>query len=262
LGYLEDTGYPEYDLDAAQTEMEQCLSDLGTDHIEFNYNTTNDPFNVESNTLITSMWEEAFGDQVQAAITPIEQGQYIGLALVGEFEAVGWRSHSGLDPDIQRLWWQSSSALPIGQLALNFGRFQDADMDAQFAIIKSNPDPEARAAAAQEVNRIFGEKVYNWWISWTLWGTSRSPTSTASSAMTCQAARTASGSPSQDSTRPTRCGATRARASDGLTRPSRRRLVRHPNCPSRPAQTGTIRRTEHVSRRDPVAAPTRQRVFR
>jgi len=111
-----------------------------------------------------------FGDAVQVQINPVEQGQYIGLALVGQFNALGWRSHSGLDPDIQRLWWQSSSALPVGQLALNFGRFQDAEMDEQFAIIKSNPDPEARAEAAQEVNRIFGEQVYNWWLSWTLWG--------------------------------------------------------------------------------------------
>jgi peptide/nickel transport system substrate-binding protein len=169
MGYLEDTGYPKFDLDAARSEMDKCLAGLGTDHIEFSYNTTNDPFNVESNTLILSMWTDAFGDKVQAKITPIEQGQYIGLALVGSFNAVGWRSHSGIDPDIQRLWWQSSSALPLGTLALNFGRFQDPDMDAQLEIIKSNPDPAARKAAAQQVNRIFGEKVYNWWIAWTLW---------------------------------------------------------------------------------------------
>jgi peptide/nickel transport system substrate-binding protein len=170
MGYLKDTGYPTYDPDQARAEMDKCLAALGTDHIEFNYNTTNDPFNVESNSLIISMWTDVFGDKVQAKITPIEQGQYIGLALVGSFNAVGWRSHSGIDPDIQRLWWQSSSALPIGTLALNFGRFQDPDMDAQLQIIKSNPDPAARKAAAQQVNRIFGEKVYNWWLSWTLWG--------------------------------------------------------------------------------------------
>jgi peptide/nickel transport system substrate-binding protein len=168
-GYLEDTGYPEYDPEQAATEMDTCLEALGTDHIEFSYNTTNDPFNVESNELIISMWESVFGDKVRANITPVEQGQYIGLALVGSFNAVGWRSHSGVDPDIQRLWWQSSSATPVGELALNFGRFQDPEMDEQLDIIKSNPDPAARKAATQQVNRIFGEKVYNWWLSWTLW---------------------------------------------------------------------------------------------
>ena len=28
----------------------------------------------------------------------------------------------------------------------------------------------ARKAAAEQVNKIFGEKVYNWWDYWTLWG--------------------------------------------------------------------------------------------
>ena len=40
---------PGYDITAAQAEMDTCLAELGTDHIEFSYNTTNDPFNVESN---------------------------------------------------------------------------------------------------------------------------------------------------------------------------------------------------------------------
>ena len=88
LGYLEDTGDPEYDLDLAQSEMDTSVAELGTDTIEFAYSTTNDAFNVESNSLIISMWDEAFGDTVQAQITPIDQGQYIGLALVGQFNAL------------------------------------------------------------------------------------------------------------------------------------------------------------------------------
>ena len=96
---------------------------------------------MESNTLIQSMWTDAFGDQVQATITPIEQGQYIGLALVGDFNAQGWRSHFGADPDAQRKWWQSAGASPIGELALNFGRFKDPVIDEAFDTILTNPDP-------------------------------------------------------------------------------------------------------------------------
>jgi peptide/nickel transport system substrate-binding protein len=169
-GYLEDTGYPAYNPDEAKTQMATCLQALGTDHIEFSFNTTNDPFNVETNQLVASMWNDIFGSQVKATITPIEQGQYIGLALTGAFQAESWRSHSGLDPDQQRLWWQSASVSPIGALALNFGRFKDAEMDAALNTIKTNPDQAARKAAAETVNKIFGEKVYNWWTVWTLWG--------------------------------------------------------------------------------------------
>src|SRR4029079_17562435 len=147
LGYLADSGYPSYDPDLAKTEFDQCLSELGTDKIEFTFNTTNDPFNVESNTLIISMWQEVLGDAVQAKITPIEQGQYIGLALTGTFNAFGWRSHFGRDPDEQRTWWYSGAATPIGKLALNFGRFKDPVIDKALDTISANPDPAARKEA-------------------------------------------------------------------------------------------------------------------
>jgi peptide/nickel transport system substrate-binding protein len=175
LGYLEDSGYPQYDPAAAQDEMDQCLADLGTESIEFTFNTTNDPFNVESNTLVISMWTEVFGDQVNATIAPVEQGQYIGLALVGTFNAFSWRNHGGIDPATQAYWWQSTSSAPIGELALNFGRFQDPEMDAALETIKTNPDEAARKEAAEEVNRIFGEQVYNLWSTWALWAVIEAP---------------------------------------------------------------------------------------
>jgi len=175
IGYLEDTGYPAYDPDAAVEEFDQCLADLGTDRLELSFNTTNDPFNVETNTLIVSMWQEALGDAVQATITPIEQGQYIGLALTGTFQVFGWRNHGGSDPDQQRLWWHSASSSPIGALALNFGRFADDVIDENLEIIKTNPDPDARKEAAEAVNRRFGEQVYNLWLTWSLWGIPTAP---------------------------------------------------------------------------------------
>ena len=175
LGYLEDNGYPSYDITAAQADMETCLTTLGTDHIEFSYNTTNDPFNVESNQLIVSMWDEAFGDQVRATITPIEQGQYIGLALNGTFQAFGWRSHSGSDPDQQRTWWHSGASSPIGKLALNFGRFKDPVIDEALNTISADPDADARRTAAETINERFGAEVYNLWLAWVLWGVISQP---------------------------------------------------------------------------------------
>ena len=98
LGYLKDNGYPTYDPDKAQTSMDACLQALGTDHIEFTFNTTNDPFNVETVQLVVSMWADLFGNKVKTTTTPIEQGQFIGLALNGTFNVQQWRSHSGSTP--------------------------------------------------------------------------------------------------------------------------------------------------------------------
>lgn len=169
MGYLDDSGYPAYDIALAQESFAQCQTDAGTDTISFRFDTTNDPFNVETNNLIISMWKEAFGDNIDATISPTEQGSYIGLALTGNFQMFAWRSHGGTDPDQQFLWWHSATAYPIGSLALNFGRFQDPDIDAALAAQRASSDPEVRREAAEAVNRSFGANVWNLWTTWTLW---------------------------------------------------------------------------------------------
>jgi peptide/nickel transport system substrate-binding protein len=164
-GYLPDSGYPKFDVAQAQKYMDACLAATGTKDINFTFNTTNDPFNVETNQLIISMWQDAFSDAVKTNITPTEQGQYIGLALNGTFQAFAWRNHSGVDPDQQRTWWASAAAKPIGTTAVNFGRFQDPIIDKALDTIKTNGDPAARKAAAEDINREFGAQVWNLWLT-------------------------------------------------------------------------------------------------
>lgn len=179
MGYLEDTGYPGYDLDAATAEFEQCKADSGQNPVTFSFNTTNDPFNVESNEFTVAMWRNAFGDEIEVTIQPMEQGQYFGLALAGLYQMMAVRAHGGVDPIEQWLWWNSATALPIDptvpELASNLGRFQDPAIDAAYDVIRHNPDPDARRAAAQEVNRAFGRNVWNLWTYWTLWGIIANP---------------------------------------------------------------------------------------
>ncbi len=52
---------------------------------------------------------------------------------------------------------------------------QDDVIDQALQVIKSNPDPAARKTAAETINKRFGEQVYNWWWSWTLWGVATQP---------------------------------------------------------------------------------------
>jgi len=175
LGYLDDSGYPHFDLDAARADMDTCLSEIGKPVAEFTFNTTNDPFNVESNQLIVSMWQEAFGNKIKTSVTPVEQGQYIGLALAGTFDAFGWRNHGGVDPNEQYYWWVPATASPIGQLALNFGRFQDKVIADNLTALRATDDPAKRKAAAEAINKEFGSQVYNWWLYWTLWTIAANP---------------------------------------------------------------------------------------
>ncbi len=175
LGYVEDNGYPEYDPDKANEEMDTCLSEVGGESITFTFNTTNDPFNVETNQLIISMWTEIFGNRIKTTVSPVEQGQYIGLALVGNFDAFAWRNFGAVDPDELFYWWSSATSSPIGTLALNFGRFQDKTIDDNMLKMRTSPDIDDRKAGAQAVNKAFGDQVYNLWLYWTMWTIAADP---------------------------------------------------------------------------------------
>ena len=170
-GNLEDTGYPEYDPDRARELIDEVSEEIGGP-VSFSYKTTTDPFNLTSAELFQDFWEEA---GMEVSIDQIEQGEFITDALQGDFEAFGWRQHGGFDPDGQAFWWKSSNALEPPALALNFGRIEDERIDEQLTIIRQSDDPDERCAAAEEINRIFGEEAYNIWLNWVNWGIAHGP---------------------------------------------------------------------------------------
>ncbi|MBK9179057.1 MAG: ABC transporter substrate-binding protein [Acidimicrobiales bacterium] len=164
LGYLEDSGYPAFDPEAARAAIEAYEAANGP--VVVDYTTTNDATNLLIAQAVQQMWADI---GVDTTIAQLEQGQFIVAALNGNFQVFSWRSHGGPDPDQQRVWWNSETALPVGQLALNFGRITDPVIDENLDILREDPDPEARQAAAEAVNRQFGEQCYDLWGSWTVW---------------------------------------------------------------------------------------------
>jgi peptide/nickel transport system substrate-binding protein len=166
VGYLEDTGFPtELDVDAATALVDDYESECGCE-AEVAYKTTTDPFNLQTAELYKGFWEEA---GMTVSLDQIEQGEFITQALIGNFEAFGWRNHGGFDPDTQEVWWNSENGGPIGDIGLNFGRIDDPVIDENLGIIRSSQDPAERQEAAETINRQFGEQVYDIWTSWVIW---------------------------------------------------------------------------------------------
>jgi peptide/nickel transport system substrate-binding protein len=165
IGYLDDTGFPEFDLAQATALVDEYESDTGQD-ATIAYKTTTDPFNLQTAELYRGFWEAA---GMTVTLDQIEQGEFITQALIGNFEAFGWRNHGGFDPDTQEVWWTSENALPAGEIALNFGRIDDPVIDENLDIVRESQDPAERQAAAEEINRQFAEQVYNIWTSWIIW---------------------------------------------------------------------------------------------
>jgi peptide/nickel transport system substrate-binding protein len=164
-GYLDETGWIEFDPDRARELVEEFEADTGQE-AAFAYTVASDPFNLQTAELYQQFWEDV---GLTVTLDQIEQGSFITEALNGNFEAFGWRNHGGFDPDQQEVWWTSENAGPVGELSLNFGRFRDDVIDENLQIIRESEDEAERTAAAEAINERFAEQVYNIWTDWTLW---------------------------------------------------------------------------------------------
>ncbi len=168
VGYLKDTGFPQKQDMAKAKEL---IASYKKDHpgpLNLSLATTQDETNLTIAQFQKQWWEEAGVDNV--SINQIDQAKYILTALTGDFQTFQWRNHSNFDLDNQFIWWDSSSALPVGQLALNFGRIKDPVIDKALADNRTIPDPAKKQADAEAINKQFGQQCYNLWTSWDIWG--------------------------------------------------------------------------------------------
>ena len=173
-GYLKDTGFPQkQDMDKAKA----LIADYKKENpgpLNLSLATTQDETNLTIAQFQKQWWEEAGVDNV--TLDQIDQANYIVTALLGNFQVFQWRNHSGFNLDNQYIWWHSSSAVPVGQLALNFGRIKDPQIDALLDKNRAETDPAKKQGYAEEVNKIFADQCYNLWGSWDIWGIAHKPT--------------------------------------------------------------------------------------
>ena len=154
MGHLDETGFPDHDVDkarelAAQYERESA----GT--LEFTISVTSDTGSVQIAEMLQRMMDDA---GIAASIRTNDQARQIDEAIAGDFQSMLWRNHPGGDPDTQYVWWHSSSPT-------NFGRIDDPEVDRLLDAGRTTADPAARAAIYEDLNRRFGEQVYNLWFT-------------------------------------------------------------------------------------------------
>ncbi len=162
VGYLEDAGFPEYDLDKAQEYAAKYNQDIGKEAgtpIELKVLATADPSVLKSAQFIQEQVEKA-GFKVN--LKTVEQAALVNSALGGDWNAMSFRNHPGGAPDLQYNWWYGGS--PI-----NFGKFNDPEMDALLDAGRAESDSAKAASIYEDVNKRFGSQAYNLWLNWTIW---------------------------------------------------------------------------------------------
>ena len=157
-GYLADTGFPGYDLQAGRALWAQ-VPDTGTIQL----GTTSNPFDRTSAELLAEMWDDC-GIDVQ--ITQVDQGALILNAVMGNFQVNLWRNHDGISLATERVWWHSNFSTG---LALNLGRIHSESLDATLDEATVTTDRDELRQIAEKVNRILAEGAHNIWLHWVKW---------------------------------------------------------------------------------------------
>lgn len=157
-GYLEDAGYPDFDLEEAKKHAAAYQAATG-EPLRFTYTYQNDSETAQTAQLLQNMWGRA---GIEVHIEPIEQATLISTAISGDFQTMSWRNHGGGDPDEQYVWWYGGSPL-------NFGKFDDPEINALLDEGRSESDQAKRTKIYEAVNREFGAEAYNQWVTWVQW---------------------------------------------------------------------------------------------
>lgn len=164
-GYVEDPGFPQYDLELAR-QFAQAYEDETGSSLSFSYTFVS----TESGQLTAQEIQTQLADAgITINLDPAgDQATTINKALAGDFQALGWRNHPGADPDTQYNWWATGS--PV-----NFGRIDDPELQALLDDGRQAPPGEEREGIYQDLTRRFAEEVYNVWTSTAVWAVAADP---------------------------------------------------------------------------------------
>jgi peptide/nickel transport system substrate-binding protein len=164
IGYLEDTGFPSYDLEKAKDHLAKYEQTTG-EPLEFTLVGTPDPGTVK---LLQFLQEQMKNAGITANIRTVEQAALINTALGDDWDMIDWRNHPGGNPDGQYIWWKSGS--PV-----NFGKFSDPEMDRLLDAGRAEPDKDEAASIYEDINKRFASQAYNLWLHWVEWNIATQP---------------------------------------------------------------------------------------
>lgn len=169
IGYLDDVGYPGYDLDAAKDYVAAYESEAGR-KLSFTIVVTPDPSANASMAMIQNMAKDA---GMEVNISVMEQAQQVSTAISGDFEAMSFRNFPGGDPDANYVWWYGHSLKdPNAPNRVNFARFNDPEINRLLDEGRVTADKDERKGIYEDLNRRFASEGYNAWLHWALWNVS------------------------------------------------------------------------------------------
>ena len=166
IGHIDDTGYPSYDLAAAKKAVAALKAEGKS--IEFTQLCSDNISIVRQCSIIRRMMQQA-GFKVNLEVAP--QPTLISRAIGGDYQMTDFRNQPGEDPDVNGVWWQGKTDDGQGANPVNFGRFNDPEINDLLAEARGEPDAAKRKALYEKVDKRMASEAYNaylWYVPWTV----------------------------------------------------------------------------------------------
>jgi ABC-type transport system substrate-binding protein len=157
--YYSDTHYPTFDPSGAKSLVNQYKAQHGTPSIQLM--TIPDPIEIKVVQAVQQMWQEV---GFKVTLTEVEQATIIDDFVFGRFQAVTSYQFGAVNPDLNYVWWSTTTIAPIGTIGLNFTRLDDPHIETAMLEGRHTTDQATRVSSYQTVNERLAKDLAYLWI--------------------------------------------------------------------------------------------------
>ena len=155
------TGYVNYDQAKAKQEVAAYEKDTGQKSLTITLSTTSDQDALSIGQALQAQWA-AVG--IKTNISSMDEAALIKRLIGADFELVYLKNYNYPDPDVDKVFWESSTVKGVGQININFNMFKSAAMDADLNKGSESGYPAQRKAAYDDLVHQLNSNVLNVWL--------------------------------------------------------------------------------------------------
>ena len=169
-GYLQDNGYPKYDVAEAKRLTKQYETEAGAP-LEFEFLAVDDTQNAK----MSQLFQEQFAAVgMKVTVKQLPQINLLAQVAVGNYQLSQFRLFAAPNPDADVHFYRGSSVVTPG-ISINFPRYVNPEVDAAIDAAVASGDNTVRAQNYEKVSKIFAEQVPFVWLGQTTWMLAANP---------------------------------------------------------------------------------------
>ena len=157
--YYSNPGYPTFDPAGAKALVNEYKAQHGTPSLQLI--TITDPLLGKLIQIVQQMWNQVGFD---ISISQVQQANIITDFVAGNFQAATIYQFGAVNPDLNYVWWSTTTLSPVGQIGLNFPRNNDPQIEAAMLTGRHTTDTATRVTAYQAVNERLAQDLPYLWL--------------------------------------------------------------------------------------------------